>query len=370
APSGSPEGVHVESESQRSLLVRWWPPKPSLLHGPLRGYILAYRKQSAQGSFIFITRPITAQGLPVEENYTVSGLQPSTSYEVAVQAFTKAGLGPLSSPRIVHVTNVDVPSCPPLGVTCRPNGRRSIRIWWSPPQSICENNSVSGYRILAIPTNNLCPIYNEPWEVNTTNLEKSLDFLPSASNFSIQIRAVNTAGIGPISQPILCSTLDEEPGEPENLQLRVLSESRVLVRWDSPSGCHGTITHYTLSYTQRNKLQVDLHVRAGDMEPTWKEINDFTPGIQLEVWLAASNAIGESGPSNRISVLPIQTSSSSPIALTGRRVWHISEGSGVTLGCRPQGAPTPTISWTRDSQVVSSSHLTQLLPDGDLHLNG
>ncbi|CAL4122421.1 unnamed protein product, partial [Meganyctiphanes norvegica] len=370
APSGFPEGVRVVSGGQRSLLVSWRPPKTSLLHGPLRGYILAYRRQSAQGSFDFITRPVTAPGLPVEEKYTLTGLQPSTFYEVAVQAFTKSGLGPLSSPRIVHATDVDVPSCPPVGVTCRSSGRRSIRIWWSPPQSSCENNSVTGYKILALPTKNLCPVYNAPWEVNTTNLEKSLDFLPPASNLSIQLRALNSAGIGPSSQPILCTTLDEEPGAPENLQLRVMSETRVLVRWEPPSGCHGTISHYTLSYTQRNKPQVDLHVRAGDMENTWKEINDLTPGIRLEVWLTASTMMGESGPSTRISVLPTQTSSSPPIALTGRQVWQVSEGSGVTLGCRAQGAPTPTISWMRDSQAVSSSHLIQLLPGGDLHVNG
>ncbi|CAL4192397.1 unnamed protein product, partial [Meganyctiphanes norvegica] len=208
-----------------------------------------------------------------------------------------------------------------------------------------------------------------PWEVNTTNLEKSLDLLPPASNLSIHVRAFNTAGIGPSSQPILCTTLDEEPGSPENLQLRILSETRVLVRWEPPSGCHGTISHYTLSYIQRNKPQVDLHVRAGNMEHTWKEINDLIPGIQLEVWLTASTVIGESGPSTRISVRPTQTSSSQPISLTESRVWRVSEGSGVTLGCRTQGTPTPTISWMRDSQVVSSSHLVQLQPGGDLHIN-
>ncbi|CAL4114746.1 unnamed protein product, partial [Meganyctiphanes norvegica] len=370
APSGSPEGVRVDSGGQRSLLVSWRTPKPSLLHGPLRGYILAYRKQSVQESFTFITRPVTAPGLPVEEKYTLSRLQPSTFYEVAVQAFTKAGLGPLSSPRIVHATDVDVPLCPPLGVTCRPSSRRNIRIWWSPPQSSCENNSVTGYKIVAIPTQNTCPVYNAPWEVNTTNLEKSLDFLPPASNLSIQVHALNAAGIGPSSQHVLCTTLDEEPGAPENLQLGVLGESKVLVSWEPPSGCHGTINHYTLSYMQRNKPQVDLHVRAGDMEHTWKEINGLTPGIRLEVWLTASTVMGESGPSTRISVLPTQTSSSPPIALTGNRVWRVSEGSGVTLGCRAQGSPTPTISWTKDSQVILSSHLTQLLPGGDLHING
>ena len=40
----------------------------------------------------------------VAEQYTVRGLQAGTLYEVAVRAFNNAGMGPLSSPRIVRAT--------------------------------------------------------------------------------------------------------------------------------------------------------------------------------------------------------------------------------------------------------------------------
>ncbi|CAL4080536.1 unnamed protein product, partial [Meganyctiphanes norvegica] len=137
APSGTPEGVRVLSSGQRSLTISWRPPKSNGLHGPLRGYSLAYRKNKNQEAFTYITRPVTHLGLPVEEQYTLRGLQPSTYYEIAIKAFTKAGSGPLSTPRIVHATEIDVPSCSPVGVTCRSSGRRGIRVWWSPPPSSC-----------------------------------------------------------------------------------------------------------------------------------------------------------------------------------------------------------------------------------------
>lgn len=41
------------------------------------------------------------------EQYEVRGLVPASLYEVAVRAFTRAGPGPLSSPRIVDSTGVD-----------------------------------------------------------------------------------------------------------------------------------------------------------------------------------------------------------------------------------------------------------------------
>lgn len=43
----------------------------------------------------------------VVEQYEVRGLTPATLYEVAVRAFTRAGPGPLSSPRIVDSTSHD-----------------------------------------------------------------------------------------------------------------------------------------------------------------------------------------------------------------------------------------------------------------------
>lgn len=43
-------------------------------------------------------------GKAVSEEYTVRGLDAGTLYEVAVRAFNRAGLGPLSSPRIVRAT--------------------------------------------------------------------------------------------------------------------------------------------------------------------------------------------------------------------------------------------------------------------------
>ncbi|CAL4121604.1 unnamed protein product, partial [Meganyctiphanes norvegica] len=86
------------------------------------------------------------------------------------------------------------------------------------------------------------------------------------------------------------------------------------------------------------------------------------------VWMTASTIIGESRPSSHISIHPTPNPSSAPIVLTGRRLWHVGEGSGVTLSCRPQGTPDSTITWSKDLQLLSSNDLFQLLPDGDLHI--
>lgn len=58
------------------------------------------------------------------------------------------------------------------------------------------------------------------------------------------------------------------------------------------------------------------------------------------------------------------------MAVGGGRVWRVGVGSGVTLGCRGLGTPTPTVSWYKDGSPIITGPLTQLLPGGDLHLTG
>ena len=48
-----------------------------------------------------------------------------------------------------------------------------------------------------------------PLELSTTNLEKSLEGLPPASNVSVGVRAYNGVGAGPASQPVFCTTQDQ-----------------------------------------------------------------------------------------------------------------------------------------------------------------
>lgn len=55
----------------------------------------------------------------------------------------------------------------------------------------------------------MCVCAGRVWEVNTTNLEKSLDSLPPATNLSIIVKAFNDVGHSPPSNPVFCRTEDD-----------------------------------------------------------------------------------------------------------------------------------------------------------------
>ncbi|XP_050737483.1 cell adhesion molecule Dscam2-like isoform X2 [Eriocheir sinensis] len=368
APSGAPRDVRVAASGPRSLLVTWRAPDRRLTHGALRGYTLALRRQNLQGHFTFITRPVTDLG--GVEQYEVRGLVPATLYEVAVRAFTRAGPGPLSSPRIVDSTSHDAPSCAPAGVSCRGSGRGGVRVWWSPPPASCVHAPVSGYTIVATPARHVQASSTDgnSWEVNTTNLEKNLDALPPATNISVRVKAYNEIGFSPPSRPVFCITEDDVPGSPEGLRAVVTGPTTLLVTWSPPRPHTGTILHYTLYSSRDDQVAMRDVVGAGGSEATWRELSGLTTASRVQVWVTATTVAGEGNQSPRITAIPNPKPSYTPVAVGGGRLWQVGVGAGVTLGCRGLGSPTPTISWTRGGVTVTSGQLTQLLPGGDLHL--
>ncbi|XP_042230764.1 Down syndrome cell adhesion molecule-like protein Dscam2 isoform X2 [Homarus americanus] len=372
APTGAPRDVRVAAGSPRSLLVTWRAPDPHLTHGPLRGYTIALRRQNLQGHLTYITRAVaTPLGDPESvEQYEVRGLTPASLYEVAVRAFTRAGPGPLSSPRIVDSTSHDAPSCPPAGVSCRGSGRGSVRVWWSPPPSHCVHAPVSGYTIVATPTKHTYHSgSSSTWEINTTNLEKNLDGLPPATNMSVRVKAFNEVGNSSPNHPVFCLTEDDVPGPPRRVRVIVTGSTTLLVTWSPPQPQTGTILHYTLYSARDDQVAVRDVVGAGGSEATWRELNNLTPASRVQVWVTATTVAGEGSQSPRLIAVPTPTPTHAPIAVGGGRSWWVGAGSGVTLGCRGLGSPLPTISWRKgSSNTITSSQHTQLLPGGDLHL--
>ncbi|KAK7074156.1 hypothetical protein SK128_006884 [Halocaridina rubra] len=374
APTGAPRDVQVSVGGPRSLIIRWKAPTSSQLHGPLRGFTLALRRQNLQGHLVYITRPATvaAADSSVGEEYKVVDLIPSSLYEVAVRAFTRAGAGPLSSPRIVHATGHDAPSCPPTGVSCRGSGRGGVRVWWSPPPSHCTNAPVSGYTIVVTPTSHITQSSsNQRWEVNTTNLEKNLDGLPPAANISVRVKAFNDVGSSPPNNPVYCMTEDDVPEPPGRVRVVVTGTTRLLVTWLPPQPPTGSILHYTIYSAREDQVAIRDVVGAGGSEATWKEIIGLTPGTRVQVWVTATTVAGEGNPSLRLTAVPAATSKYAPVAVGGGLMWRIGAGAGVTLGCRGLGSPPSTVSWTKGaSTTISNGQHTQLLPGGDLHLTG
>ncbi|KAF2350503.1 Fibronectin type III, partial [Trinorchestia longiramus] len=329
-----------------------------------------------------LTLKALGSGSGGEEQYVVRGLVPGTLYEVAVHAFNKAGLGPPSSPRVVRATLPDVPRCPPTSPTCRGSGPNSVRVTWDPPHPHCGGSpsQIVGYSLTLIPTSPVRGIKGV--EVTTSNLEKGVSGLPSSTNISVRVTAVNRAGHGPPSPPCYCAPLHGVPTAPPSPRGVVTGDQRALVSWALPRPSQGDLLHFTL-YTHprghvspppghagppRGHTVQREHIPVSGMNSNWRELTDLLTGVPVQVWVTASTSAGEGPPSPRITLTPTRTPTHPPLILGGGGEWWVTRGGGLTLGCRRVGEPAPIAEWDRDGGALGEGE--QLLPGGDVHLTG
>lgn len=86
-PSSYPQNLSVTGLSASSTNLAWKPPPLAERNGKIVKYIVVYRDINSQRNDTNST---------TETQLTIQGLQPDTTYDIRVQAFTRKGAGPLS----------------------------------------------------------------------------------------------------------------------------------------------------------------------------------------------------------------------------------------------------------------------------------
>lgn len=94
---GEPRRIHVEALNSTAIRVEWQPPKRDERHGIIRGYHVHFFKVDDRGQ---------PQGHhdrydtmdPEQLQAVISGLEPDTTYQFTVAAYTRKGDGARSKP--------------------------------------------------------------------------------------------------------------------------------------------------------------------------------------------------------------------------------------------------------------------------------
>lgn len=86
-PSGFPFNLQVTGLTQSSTQLTWEPPLLAERNGKIVYYMVVYRDINSQQN---------STNRTTEMHMTIQGLNPDTTYDIRVQAFTSKGGGPLS----------------------------------------------------------------------------------------------------------------------------------------------------------------------------------------------------------------------------------------------------------------------------------
>lgn len=231
----APTNLEVQRKSSSSVTFSWERPSPA--HGNITLYRVIYWEQNTTG----------ATGVEWRSNlryveYTLTGLKPSTSYQIQVQAVNQAGAGE-GSLILTVATDEDVPGAVRvLRNVSRTD--RSIELRWIAPTD--QDATVKNFMVECEPIQTLlggnAARYSErrlaPNSVSHTARE-----LSPATKYTCTVRAINARGPGPLAA-ITVWTEAGEPRKPITPVIKSITDTTVTV--DIHHSGDLTVSYYRL----------------------------------------------------------------------------------------------------------------------------
>ncbi|XP_037643935.1 receptor-type tyrosine-protein phosphatase F isoform X18 [Sebastes umbrosus] len=120
-PSGFPFNLQVTGLTQSSTQLTWEPPLVAERNGKIQHYVVVYRDINSQQNSTNHT---------ADTHMTIQGLNPDTTYDIRVQAFTNKGGGPLSPSIQSRTMSIDFPT---LNFGVKAVMKTSVLLTWDLP---------------------------------------------------------------------------------------------------------------------------------------------------------------------------------------------------------------------------------------------
>ena len=280
-------------------------------------------------SSAWIDIPDSAAGGANANAYTVSGLTNGATYRFYVRAVNSRGAG-LSSLR-KDVTPAPKPA-QPTDFTATA-GDTEVTLSWSDP----SDSTITSYEY----TQDGGTVWTDipdsaPGEDNAVSY--TVTGLDNGTEYSFQIRAVNSAGDGAASDSESATPLPQKPEPPTNFTATA-GDTEVTLSWADPS--NGTITKY--QYTEDGGTTW-TDIPGSGATTTSYTVTGLTNGTQYTFQVRAVSNSGDGAASDRVITTPGRftvwsaTISTKPVAENGEdiRTGWSSVGdrfSGASLTC-------------------------------------
>jgi chitodextrinase len=313
-PSGAPVGVKAVAGASKVRLT-WQPPPPDASPD---GSVSASPAPSGPGYFVYAgTRPGRESKAPVNAtpvsglSYVVKGLANGTTYY-----FTVATAGARATSAEVTATPATTPGAP-AGLLVTPAHARVTLSWTAPASD--GGSAVTGYRVYL---GAMTDFTRGTLAGSVTGTRATVTGLTSGASYWFRVAAVNAAGQGTWSLPMLASVPPAVgPGTPASSSpasapaspasasapatvpplaapaglTAALGDAEVLVSWTAPASDGGTpVTSYRLYLATRPGSQAGAQVTS--ITGTSAMVAGLTNGVTYYFTVAAVDAAGRQGP--------------------------------------------------------------------------
>ncbi|XP_077981179.1 receptor-type tyrosine-protein phosphatase kappa-like [Glandiceps talaboti] len=228
-------------------------------------------------------------------NYTINGLIPYSKYKVEVSTAVDDVVGSeKSSPeRSEGRTSQSAPSGPPENVTNTTVSSTSVGFKWDEPACGMKNGEITGYYAL------MTPPVGDAIEKHSPGKETQFGYLLPYTEYGFQVKAVNDKGTGNFSQPLMVTTLEDNPGKPKMLRVKETTNTSITLKWEIPERPNGIIIAYTILWLPLkenvSKITVDIQDK---MVYKVKNLESFT---EYSFCVKAETSVGTGVCSNTVT---------------------------------------------------------------------
>ncbi|XP_071484820.1 neuronal cell adhesion molecule-like isoform X2 [Diadema antillarum] len=276
APASSPDGVSVEVLGPNSLNVTWQPIPAEDANGVLLGYVVTYNRIIASGQ---------EEQQCTKSPCIVGGLQPFSTYDVQVRAYTAQGRGPPSATIRVK-TEEAAPGG--LDMTAKAYSERIVLAWKEPLE---PNGQLLGYKITIAPMQHTGESLNftigpdEPLYLRIGNGQ-----VQPETDYHIKVVAYNGRGEGIPATEERTTKLAGKPSKPKKPMV-ASGTDHANVTWDLAS-INPTPINMSVAYRKKGDKDYMTTAPVDVLDATQIMLTSLEPKTTYEAQLRTKNYAG------------------------------------------------------------------------------
>ncbi|XP_028977528.1 receptor-type tyrosine-protein phosphatase S isoform X20 [Esox lucius] len=140
-----------------------------------------------------------------------------------------------------------------------------------------------------------------------TTTRYSIGGLYPNTEYEIRVSAFNTIGQGPPSDPVEARTGEQAPASPpRNVQVRIISQTTMMVRWDEPEEPNGQIRGYRVYYTMDPSQPMNMWQISNVQDSIITTIKSLVASETYSVRVLAFTSVGDGPFSDPVHVKVLQ----------------------------------------------------------------
>ncbi|XP_071800236.1 receptor-type tyrosine-protein phosphatase mu-like [Asterias amurensis] len=229
---------------------------------------------------------------------TIPDLDSYSLYLVRVRARIFGSYGPVTTSEVR--TGTSKLTAAPTEVLNSTKTRTSLGFSWSAPPCGGRGGNITGY------TYKLTQLGSMQDSVegltDSSNRMVTISGLIPYTNYSFQVAANTSQGIGPFSSSLNTRTAEGVPPAPMDLMVRSADENSITVEWTEPDPPHGIILNYDISYWPSMEGETSATIRRdiGVTSLSYR-IEGLTTNVNYSIKVRAKTSAGNGSWSAAVS---------------------------------------------------------------------